>query len=287
MEHLVFFGPGRVALALGQALVDAGAVASLAYHGRHPEPPDHPLFTERLATYRFGVALPPPETTAVFLTVPDRDLQAMAEVLATRGAPAPGTPVFHCSGALGAEPLAALHEQGYAAGTLHPLQSIADGVTGAARLPGSSFALSGAPEATAAGRRIVSALGGHVLTVPAARRPLYHAAAVFAANYVVVLLRTAARLLVDAGASPEEAERAAVQLARGTLDNASRLGLERVLTGPLMRGDPELVGLHLRALEARDAALYAELGLRALEMARPELDPEIAAAIEALLRRHG
>jgi predicted short-subunit dehydrogenase-like oxidoreductase (DUF2520 family) len=284
MERLVIVGPGRIGLSLGAALVEAGAVATLEYRGRHPEPPDHPLFSEGTATWAYGMEVPAKGTTAVLLTVPDRVLGEVAEVLAARGEPPEGTPVLHCSGALGADPLAPLHARGYQVGTLHPLQAIAHPADGPRRLLGASFAVSGEPGALAAARRLVGALGGRALPIPTARRPLYHAAAVLASNYLVVLLRTAARLLEEAGAPPEDAERALVRLARGALENVEERGLQHALTGPVSRGDPEVVGLHLRALSPEDAELYALLGLQALETARPALGVAEAAALEELLQ---
>lgn len=282
MERLVFVGPGKVGLALGYALAQADAVGSLTYHGRHEDPPPHPLFGQRLAEYRYGLERPPEGTTAVFLTVPDRALGEMAMALAARGEAPPGCVAFHCSGALGADPLEPLHRRGYSVGTFHPLQAVANSVVGAERLVGSSFALSGSPEALAVARRIVSALGGQGLQVPTTHRPLYHAAAVLASNYVVVLLGEAARLLMAAGTSREEAERALASLARGVLDDVGELGSARSLTGPVRRGDVETVGLHLRILEERDRELYALLGRRALDRVRGELEPEVAAELERL-----
>ncbi len=285
MERIIIIGPGRLGLALGTALAESGGELFLRYHGRHPDPPDHPIFSDGRAEYRYGLELPPPGTSAVFLTVPDDVLREMAEVLAARGDPPPGTPVLHCSGALGAEPLEALHRRGYQVGTLHPLQAIADPVTGARRLRGASFALSGEPEAMAVARRIVMTLGGKGIQVPTVRRPLYHAAAVVASNYLVVLLRTATRLMREAGAGPEEAEAAILALARGALQNIEDYGIQGALTGPVSRGDVDVVGLHLRTLDPRDAALYSELGARALEMSAHHLPPEVQGALTELFRK--
>jgi predicted short-subunit dehydrogenase-like oxidoreductase (DUF2520 family) len=286
VERLVFVGPGRVGLALGYALVQADAVSSLVYHGRRPEPPEHPLFHQGAAEYRYGLEAPEPGTTAVFLTVPDQALAEIAMALASRGDPSPGCPVFHCSGALGAEPLAPLHARGYRVGSLHPLQAIANPVVGADRLIGAAFALSGEHEALATARRLVGILGGRGITIPTGRRPLYHAAAVLASNYVVVLLREASRLFQAAGASEEDAEAALLGLARGAIENAASLGLDRALTGPVARGDVDVVGLHLRTLETEDAELYALLGERALAEVRDTLPPDAAGALEELFRRY-
>jgi predicted short-subunit dehydrogenase-like oxidoreductase (DUF2520 family) len=286
MEQLMFVGPGRVGLALGYALVQADVVGSLVYHGRRPDPPSHPLFYHGLAEYRYGLERPATGTTGVLLTVSDRVLPEVAIALAGRGAPPEGCPVLHTSGAWGADPLEPLHRAGYRVGTLHPLQSIANPLTGAERLAGTGFALSGEPEAMSLARRLISALGGRGIAVPVHRRPLYHASAVMASNYLVVLLHEAVRLFRQAGASAEEAEAALLALARGTLENASELGLDLALTGPVVRGDVDTVELHLRTLDPAPAALYAQLGMRALELAREDLPADTADTLEQLFGQY-
>lgn len=286
MERLVFVGPGRVGLALGYALIQADAVSSLVYHGRRPEPPSHPLFHQGLAEYRYGLERPAPGTTALILSVPDRVLPEISVALAARGQAPAGCPAIHTSGVQGAEPLEPLNRVGYRVGTLHPLQSIANPVTGAERLVGSGFAVSGEREALAVIRRLVGILEGRAMTIPTHRRPLYHASAVLASNYLVVLLREAVRILQEAGAGAEEAEDAIVALARGTLTNIQELGLDQALTGPIVRGDLETVELHLRTLAPDDRDLYALLGLRALTGGADRLSPEQISEFKELLQRN-
>jgi len=183
-ERLFFIGPGRAGLALGYALWEAGAVESITFCGRKPDPPAHPLFIQGVARYVFGLERPEAGTTAVLLGVPDEVLPEISMALAAHGDAPPGCVAFHLSGAFGTDPLAPLLERGYSVGTLHPLQSLADPVLGAEQLKGVYFAVSGEPAAISAARRIVNPLGSFVLTIPVARRPLYHAAAVFASNYL-------------------------------------------------------------------------------------------------------
>lgn len=266
-ERVLFVGPGRAGLALGYALWQAGALEHITYSGRKPDPPAHPLFIQGVAEYVYGLELPAPGTTAVFLGVPDEVLPEISFALAAQGEAPPGCAAFHLSGALGTDPLAPLLEKGYSVGTLHPLQSLADPVLGAEQLKGVYFAVSGEPAAILAARRMVHPLGGSVLTVPVARRPLYHAAAVFASNYLAGLLGAAGRLMVQAGVPEDEALEAILPLARGSLDNLGRLGPVRALTGPVSRGDVETVRLHLRTLEPRERALYASMGLEVLNLA--------------------
>lgn len=284
----MFVGPGRAGLALGDALWRADAVSELVYCGRRPEPPLHPLFLEGIARYAFGLEPPGIETTAVFLSVPDDVLPEIAHALAGHGVAPPGCSAFHLSGALSAEVLAPLHARGYAVGTFHPLQSLADPVAGARRLPGSWISIAGEAPAVATARRLLRDLGSPELQVPVTRRPLYHAAAVSASNHVVALIGLAARLLTQAGVPEEDAVPALLPLVRGTLDNVESLGVRRALTGPLARGDVETLRLHLMSLEPRERDVYRCLASELLEtIGSDELEPEVGEEIGGLLSGRG
>ncbi|MFS8543852.1 MAG: DUF2520 domain-containing protein, partial [Limnochordales bacterium] len=202
------------------------------------------------------------------LAVPDGALAEVAHDLASAG-PAPrGCAALHLAGALSTDVLAPLHLAGFAIGSMHPLQTVADPWSGGDRLIGAAFALGGEPAAVAAGRRLVSALRGRALVVPPALRPLYHAAAIFASNYVVTLVAVAARLLSRAGVPEDDAVRATLPLIRGALDNLEHLGFAASLTGPIVRGDVDIVRLHLGRLSSEERSLYCALGRATLELAR-------------------
>lgn len=280
--HVVIVGPGRAGLALGYALAQAEAVESITVCGRRPEPPGHPLFVQGLADYVFGLTRPKPLTAAVFLAVPDAVVPEMAHALAGQGPAPDGCAAFHLSGALSTEVLAPLHAVGYAVGSFHPLQALAHPVTGAERLPGSWVAVTGAPEALAVARRLAAELGSSVFTVPEARRPLYHAAAVMASNFLPPLVDAACRLLERAGVPHDEALPALLPLIQGTLENIRERGVEGAVTGPILRGDVETVGMHLRALDGEDRRLYAVLGLELLRLAAPVVPEE---AMRELMER--
>ena len=276
-------GSGRTGLSLGYALHRAGALESLVYHGRRPRPPAHPVFAEGIAHYRFGLGQPSAGTTVVLLTVPDDVLPEIARVLAERG-PAPERCVaLHCSGTLSGDVLAPLREGGYQVGALHPLQSLADPVSGAERLVGSWFSVSGEVEALAVANRLVGQLSGHSLMIPTTGQSLYHAAAVIASNYLPVLLAVATRLMVRANVAEKDAVAALISLVRGTIENIDELGFAPALTGPVARGDVETVRFHLRSLPEREAAPYRALGREAVELAEARgLDAVAAAALRGL-----
>ena len=291
-DNLVIIGAGRMGLALGAALHQAGVVEHITYHGRSLEPPPHPIFDsavpdapeEAVASYRMGPLPPLPDTNILILAVPDSAVVEVAWETAQMGQAPPGCVVFHLSGVLSTDVLAPLHSAGYATGSLHPLMTVADPWQACDRLFGASFAAAGEPAALRTAQRLVDRLGGRTLLIPPALRPVYHAAAVTASNHLVALLAQALRLLEDAGVSADEAPAALLPLARATLDNIEHLGVAGALTGPIARGDADTVRLHLARLSPDDRELYCALGTETLRIARAAgLDEGRATAIESLL----
>lgn len=283
-DRIAVIGPGRMGLALGGALVEAGGVETVTFFGRSPEAPPHPLFDATEVSYRIGYGPIPAETSILILAVPDDALRDVANQVARLGAaPAPCV-ALHLSGALSTDVLTPLHTAGFTVGSLHPLQTVADPWSGAERLRGCAYAVAGEPGALTAARRLVAALDGRPLVIPPALRPLYHAAAVFASNYVLAAAAAVARTLAEAGISEQDAVAAALPLMRGTMDNVEQLGLGAALTGPVARGDVDTVRLHLSRLSPRERRLYSALGLETVQLARAVgLDPDRAAALESLL----
>jgi predicted short-subunit dehydrogenase-like oxidoreductase (DUF2520 family) len=260
----------------------------LLYIGRGLDPPPHPLFEpdrrEPAAEYRLGPTRIPDDTTVLILAVPDSALAEVAHDIEAGGPAPPGCVALHLSGALSSDVLAPLHRAGYAIGSMHPLQAVADPWLSGDRMLGVAFAITGEPAAVRAARRIVNALDGTSLVIPPNLRPLYHAAAVMASNYLIAIAGTAARWLTDAGVPDEEALPALLPLMQGTLDNLRDLGVTGALTGPVARGDADTIRLHLSRLSASDRSLYCALGRETLRTARAKgLDPMKAEEIEALL----
>jgi predicted short-subunit dehydrogenase-like oxidoreductase (DUF2520 family) len=230
-----------------------------------------------------GTGRPPDGTTVLILAVPDDSLHEVAGEVGRAGPAPPGCVALHLSGALSTDVLGPLHAAGYTMGSLHPLQTVADPWSGVERLHGCAYAIAGEPAALLTCRRLVMALDGRPLVNPPALRPLYHAAAVFASNYVLAATATIARTLAEAGISEEDAIAAALPLMRGTMDNVEQLGLGSALTGPVARGDVDTVRLHLSRLSPRERGLYSALGLETVRLARAVgLDPARADALESL-----
>ena len=246
----------------------------------------------RAATYLPGVpVVAAAEAVAVaelvVIAVPDDAVAGAVEDVVNAGAR--GRWVAHCSGALGLGPLAPVVEAGGRRLAVHPLQTFPDVERAIAQLPGCTVAVTADDEEGAAlGERLARDLGAEPFRLADDLRPLYHAAAVFASNDLVVLSAIAQRLLAIAGVPDPGA--ALEPLQRATLANVAALGPAAALTGPAVRGDAGTVAANLGALGAHapdTTAAYVVLCRAALDLAVAggRLDEGGRARVEEVLAR--
>ena len=259
-------GPGRAGVGLALALARAGY--SVRLHGRNKKGLPAPL------TLTVGDGRKPPpwlgETDVVILTVRDDAITPLATSLATSRAITERHVVLHLSGVQGQEALGPLVTSRAALGSFHPLQTIVEPELAAARLKGAWAAVEGMPRAVEAGERIAKDLGMRPFRIATKSKAIYHAGAVFASNYLVVVEAIAQRLLRHAGLSDADAWAALRPLVEGTFENLSRHEPREALTGPVVRGDTATIVRHLESLAVDDAKLYRALGRAALELAQKQ-----------------
>ncbi len=259
-------GPGRAGVGLALALAQAGYAVRL--HGRNKKSVPAPL------TLTVGDGRTPPpwigDVTTVVLTVRDDAITPLATSLASARVITERHVVLHLSGVQGQEALGPLVTSRAALGSFHPLQTIVEPELTPSRLKGAWAAVEGIPRAVEAGEQIARDLGMRPFRIATKSKPIYHAGAVFASNYLVVVEAVAQRLLRHAGLSDADAWAALRPLVEGTFENLSRHEPREALTGPVVRGDTTTIGRHLESLAVDDAKLYRALGRAALELAQKQ-----------------
>jgi predicted short-subunit dehydrogenase-like oxidoreductase (DUF2520 family) len=173
-----------------------------------------------------------------------------------------GAVVFHCSGAKSSRELQAARETGAHVASVHPVRSFADPAAVAQDFAGTFCGVEGDAAALAQLAPAFAAIGARTVAIDAAAKTVYHAAAVFASNYLVTVVDAALRAYQAAGIPADVARELARPLATETLANVFRLGPEAALSGPIARGDMQTVARQQGAIDAWDAptgALYAAL----------------------------
>ena len=195
---------------------------------------------------------PLPACDLVILAVGDSAIQSVAERLAPWAGAVPAA--VHLSGFVSVSALAALAERDVATGSFHPLQTLPDPVQGARALAGSWAAVTAGPDLAPRLTVLGESLGMRVFSLVDEAKPLYHAAAASAANYVAEALALSADLARAAGVPFEAME----PLTRSVVDNVFRLGPDASLTGPIARGDTATVRGQLEAVERESDTLAVQ-----------------------------
>ena len=166
----------------------------------------------------------------------------------------------------------------------HPVQSFPRKDVPSSVFEGITWGLEGDAAAFSEAEGIVRALRGNVLLLSARDKAVYHAACALASNALVALEWTAAEVLGKAGVPEDSAPGLLLPLVQGTLQNVKSFGLEKALTGPVVRGDAATVRKHLEALESDPAAreVYRVLGKQILRLAAKQGLP--AGRVKAMKR---
>lgn len=202
------------------------------------------------------------------LAVPDREIAGVAAEIAAGGRLAIGAAAIHLSGALASDVLAPLAAVGAAVGSIHPLQSFA-GAGAAERLATTAIFVEGDPIERF--EAIARDLSDRVHRLPRGGKILYHAGAAAASNLFAAMVDLGVRLFGAAGIAREDALSALLPLVEGTVANLKTVGLPAALTGPVARGDVEIVRLHLERMAESCpelAAVYAAASRHAATVAR-------------------
>ncbi len=206
----------------------------------------------------------------VFITTPDAAIAEVAAAVTWRA----GQGVVHCCGAASTELLTPAASAGAEVGAMHPFQTFAalsEPAEAARRLSGVTFAVSATGWLADYLPSLAESLGGSAVTIPDELRPLYHASAVLSCGYVATLLDAAVNLWTQMGFSADDGIRAALPLARATIEAIAAAGPANAVTGPAVRGDAATIAAHLDALSRHAphlVPLYRELTLASLPLAR-------------------
>jgi predicted short-subunit dehydrogenase-like oxidoreductase (DUF2520 family) len=250
---IAIIGPGRAGSALGRALHAAG-YAIVAIGGRNPEN------VRNLAEELGARACQSPATTfdladLTILAVPDDVILPLAAQMVESLCSSAGKAAVHLSGAQDRSALRPLAEQGsLRTGVFHPLQTFRRGPEAVANVAGTYFGIDADAPLRDQLMQLARDLRGHPFDLAGVDRALYHAAAVFAANYPITLLAEAITLATAAGLDGETAGPGMTALLAGAVNNLRGLAPADAITGPASRRDEGTIARHLEALK-RDPEL--------------------------------
>lgn len=287
-------GPGRLGQAMAISLARSGYAIKALVARRRAKAEKAAISLglpgKRIQALSFDRLAEMEPTDLILIATPDDAIAIVVQQLATvkGGAPAKRV-VLHTSGALSSEVLSPLAKIGFHTGSLHPLVSVSDPVSGSQALRGAFFCVEGDNSAARVARRVVRDLGGKSFELEATMKPLYHAAALTAAGQLTALVDLAMDMLVSCGLKRHEAQKVLMPLVESAVNNLKVTLPENALTGTFARGDVATVRRHLEAMSGKDQtealSIYKLLGLRSLRLAQKKgVDAKVLKQIEKLLK---
>ncbi|MCC7438516.1 MAG: DUF2520 domain-containing protein [Armatimonadetes bacterium] len=247
--QLAVVGTGRLAHALLRtiqnqrvALLSSRGVTSSAK--KILETPPLPL--EQLAEF-------PIDT--LWLAVSDSAITPVSEAVAGLRQRWDGITVIHSSGVQSLAALGPLTERGATAMVLHPNASL----TGLQRIPeGITWRIEPDNETTRrVANRLLEGIIPRFVAVPADLLPLYHAAASLASNLSMTLHAVATELYHSAGVPPDVARQTVTRFLQESAERMEAAPFAQALTGPIARGDMEVVRRQLQGVKSAMPEMFA------------------------------
>ena len=243
MLRIGFIGAGRLGTALAWSLAQRGlqvvAVTS-------PVAADAHRF---VAPLRDCATAPSAQAVVdrcnlVFVTTPDTAIGEAAAQARWRS----GTAAVHCSGVTEVSALDCAARDGALTGGFHPMQTFGDPAAAVRSLPGCTITIEAPEPLNETLVSLAQRLECRVNRLPPGMRGRYHAAAGYTSQFINALFAEAAKIWQSWGASEEDAVRALLPLARGTLESIASAGLAEGMPGPVSRGDVGSIEKHVAAL---------------------------------------
>ena len=257
-------GAGNVGFALAYAFANLGHAVSLISRNKQDA-------QERLSEALSAKSLDQPASLSlheypekfegqhfILLTVPDGKIKSTCEAIAD--GLSGDEVVLHCSGALDSSLLVSAKAKGCPIASAHPLNTFPNLSAALNALDpdhGTYLYCEGDISATDRIKPLFEDAGFRTADIDASSKTLYHAACVFACNYLTVLMDMSLETAKAADLDPEDFWQACQPIIKATLLNLDRHTTADALSGPVARGDMETVERHLQELHDKAPELAA------------------------------
>lgn len=205
-----------------------------------------------------------PAADLFFVTVPDDHIEKTAAELCKHHR---NTTLVHCSGALSSSVLNPDNRADIQVVSVHPPISIVNPEIAAEKFAGGLCTIEGDEAAAEKLTKLLHLFGSDLQRIDPEKKAAYHAANAIAANYLVTLAEAACQQLEYSGMDRAFAKRVVEQLGQSVLDNLkSKDDYRDALTGPIVRGDQDVLREHLACMKPALKKLYGDLGKQTVSL---------------------
>lgn len=197
------------------------------------------------------------------LATPDDQIETLCQQLAEQAPPKVGSLVMHCSGLHASDSLSTVKSLGCYIASMHPIFAFSNPARDVHHFAGAYCSFEGDAGALERISPLIERIGGQLFSVEKKYKTLYHAASVFASNYLVTLSAVAENCYKKSGLPDNLAKVLVYSLMEQSLNKIKGAYVSsKTLTGPIQRGDKESLKKHLEVLRpfSNLEQLYKSLG---------------------------
>ncbi|MDO5097071.1 MAG: DUF2520 domain-containing protein [Peptostreptococcaceae bacterium] len=194
------------------------------------------------------------DSQLIFIATSDDQIQLVAEEIALSDMDLRKKSFAHLSGSLSSEVLDDLHQKGATTFSMHPAQSFSEPSLAIQNLPQTVFTIEGRKHFEQVTQELFAQFANRRISIATEHKCRYHIAAVMLSNYLVSLYGLSEEILQGIGMSSEQAADLLLPLLDSTVANLHHQGFD-ALTGPIRRGDENIVQKHQKELENNPSLL--------------------------------
>ncbi len=206
------------------------------------------------------------ESDILFITTTDSEIESVWENL--KKLSIKNKIICHCSGALSSEIFKGRENYNVFGYSVHPLFPIKDKYESYKSLKEAVFTVEGDETYINIIISMFSSIGNKVKEIKKEYKINYNKSAVLVSNLVLALISIGVDELESCGFYSDEALDSLYPLIKNNIKNIKEKGLYEALTGPVERGDLEIVKKHLEASTGENKAIYKLLSKKLLEIGK-------------------
>ncbi|MCI9078770.1 MAG: DUF2520 domain-containing protein [Lachnospiraceae bacterium] len=251
-----FIGAGRTGCTLGKYLNGYATVAGY-YSRTWQSADDAATFTQSRAFCDLETLVNNCDT--IFITTPDGVISEVWECLKHYNIK--DKIVCHFSGSLSSGIFSNAGSTGASCCSVHPMYAFSSKYKSYLQFNTACLSVEGQERAVQEMKKLFEMLHHKVFIINPCDKAKYHAAAVFASNYVTGVLHIALHLLKECGFNESDAMELLAPVTLNNINSVLENGTVRALTGPVERGDISTVKRHFSILKNEDINnIYKNLG---------------------------
>lgn len=259
-----FIGGGKVGFSLGKYLKENNFDV-VGYFSKNVDSIKRAAnFTNTKEFYSLKEILS--ESDILFITTTDSEIESVWENL--KKLSIKNKIICHCSGALSSEIFKGRENYNVFGYSVHPLFPIKDKYESYKSLKEAVFTVEGDETYINIIISMFSSIGNKVKEINKEDKIKYHKSAVLVSNLVLALISIGVDELESCGFYSDEALDSLYPLIKNNIKNIKEKGLYEALTGPVERGDLEIVKKHLEASTDENKEIYKLLSKKLLEIGK-------------------